>query len=161
MRIDKLSLLTLGLLTLFQASAADAVTDAITQAYAPYREALFGTNSRAQTESGRAIAEARSRWQALVVAYSKWPPPPYDRDLSFGQTLHEILTVYDQAALEIGQKKLAEAYETLERARDLLAELRRRNNVLVYSDHMNAYHAEMEQLLEVGPKMSSCGSADA
>lgn len=44
-----------------------------------------------------------------------------------------------------------EAHETLEAARDLMATLRQRNGVVVFSDHMNAYHAEMERLLIDGP----------
>lgn len=37
--------------------------------------------------------------------------------------------------------------------RDILAALRQRNQVIVYSDHMNTYHSEMEHALSAGPKM--------
>jgi len=53
--------------------------------------------------------------------------------------------------VEAGQ--LPQAHETLEGIRDLLADLRRRNGVIVFSDHMNAYHAAMETLLEAGPQV--------
>ncbi len=32
-------------------------------------------------------------------------------------------------------------------------ELRRRNQIVVFSDHMNAYHAQMERVLLEGPKL--------
>jgi hypothetical protein len=48
--------------------------------------------------------------------------------------------------------QLAAAHETLEDARDIMAQLRRRNQVIVYSDHMNAYHSEMEHVLIDGGK---------
>ena len=41
----------------------------------------------------------------------------------------------------------------MEAARDIMAELRRRNQIVVFSDHMNAYHAEMERVLIDGPKV--------
>jgi hypothetical protein len=45
------------------------------------------------------------------------------------------------------------AHETLEAARDIIAALRHRNQVVVYSDYMNDYHAQMEKVLIAGPKI--------
>lgn len=149
----------LGLLACLGARAADPVTEAINQAYAPYRAALFRTNSKAQAESEQAMAQARQAWQAIVDRYAAQPPIPYDRDPGFSASLQAVTKVYEQAAGEIGQGKLVQAHETLEQARDIMAELRRRNGVIVFSDHMNAYHAEMEHLLEQGPTLTSSPQA--
>ena len=135
------------------AQAADPFTDAMTEAYAPYRAALFRTNSKAQAESVQAIAAAQAAWRALAQRFGATPPPPYDRDEAFAQTLAKVSAVYDRAALEIADKRLAEAHETLEQARDLMSELRRRNAVITFSDHMNAYHAQMEHVLDDGPAL--------
>lgn len=145
----------LGLLACLGARAADPVTEAINQAYAPYRAALFRTNSKAQAESEQAIAQARQAWQSVLDRYAAKPPIPYDKDPEFGASLNAVLKVYEQAAGEIGQGKLVQAHETLEQARDIMAELRRRNGVIVYSDHMNAYHAEMEHLLQQEAALTS------
>ena len=48
---------------------------------------------------------------------------------------------------------MVEAHETLEDVREIMADLRRRNQVVVFSDHMNAYHAEMEHFLDDGEKI--------
>ncbi len=135
------------------ARAADAVTDAMQAAYAPYRAALFRTNSKAQVESEQAIARAQAEWNALVERFASRPPAPYDRDPAVAGALNAVADVYRKAEAEIRDKRLADAHETLEEARDLMAELRRRNGVVVYSDHMNAYHAEMEHVLQQGPKL--------
>jgi len=135
------------------AHAADPVTDAMVAAYAPYRAALFRTNSKAQAESEQAVAQAQLAWKALVERFAARPPAPYDRDAAFGPTLAQVAAVYDRAAVEVRERKLAEAHETLEQARDLMADLRRRNQVVVYSDHMNAYHEVMEHVLIDGPQM--------
>lgn len=135
------------------ACAADPVTDAITAAYAPYRAALFKTNSNSQPESQQAVEQARTAWQQIVSQYAAKAPAPYDRDKNFASALAEVSKVYDKAAAEIGQGQLSEAHETLEHARDVMAELRARNNVIVFSDHMNAYHSQMEHVLINGPKI--------
>jgi len=135
------------------AHAADELTDAMQAAYAPYRAALFRTNSKAQAESEQAIAATRRSWQAIADKYGAKPPAPYDRDADFAATLSKVAAVYDRAEREIRQQQLPQAHETLEEARDLLAALRQRNGVVVYSDHMNAYHAEMEHVLTEGPKL--------
>ena len=143
---------SLGLMVGTLGFAADPFTDAMTAAYAPYRVVLFRTNSKAQMESELAMAQAQQAWQKLVSTYAKAPPVPYDRDAQFAQTLADVAAVYETASQEIRDKKLAQAHETLEKARDLMADIRRRNQVIVYSDHMNAYHAEMEHMLDHGPK---------
>jgi hypothetical protein len=142
-----------GCLASIAAWASDEVTDAATSAYVPYRAALFRTNSNAQAESEQAIAEARRQWQAFADRYLERRPAPYDRDPDFAATVREVEKVYQAAETEIRAKLLPRAHETLEKARDLLAELRRRNGVITYSDHMNAYHSQMEHVLVDGPKL--------
>lgn len=133
--------------------AADPVTDAMQQAYAPYRVALFKTNSNAPAEAQQAIEQSQKAWAALTARFAKSPAAPYDRDAKFAQSLDQVAQVYDRAAAQIAQSKLADAHATLEEAREVMAELRHRNDVVVYSDHMNAYHAQMEHLLDEGGKL--------
>ena len=137
------------------ACAADSVTDAMQAAYAPYRVALFRTNSNAQAESQHAIAQAQQSWTKIIEQYSGRPPAPYDRDQAFATSLSEVSKVYAQAAREVAANQLSAAHETLEKARDIMAEMRRRNAVVIFSDHMNAYHSEMENVLINGPKILS------
>jgi len=136
----------------YPAFAADAVTDAMQKAYAPYRVALFKTNMSNQAESQQALTQAQQAWAQLTARFGSKPPAPYDRDPAFANSLAEVDKAYAQAAQEIAKNQLSPAHETLERVRDILAALRQRNQVIVYSDHMNAYHAEMEHVLIDGPK---------
>ncbi len=135
------------------AFAADPVTDAMQAAYEPYRIALFRTNSNAQVESQQAIAQAQQGWGKLTEQYAAKPPAPYDRDPAFATSLAEVSSVYAMAATQVNANQLTAAHDTLEKARDIMAEMRRRNQVVVFSDHMNAYHAEMENVLINGPKV--------
>lgn len=132
--------------------AADALTDAIDAAYPPYRTALFRTNAGAADESVRAVAAARDAWAALRRRFAAGPVTPYDRDAGFAKTLADVDDVYGRAAAEARDGRLAAAHETLEAVRDLIGELRRRNGVIAYSDHVNACHAQMEAVLKEGPR---------
>ena len=152
MRVLASLLFALGSLAALPALAADPVTDAMQAAYAPYRAALFRTNSKAQLESEQAIAQAQQAWKAISERFAGTPPAPYDRDTEFAKSLAQVAAVYQRAAQQVSDRRLAEAHETLEQVRDLIAGLRRRNDVVVFSDHMNAYHAEMEHVLGQGPQ---------
>jgi len=147
----KLSALALALaLWAAPAWAADAVTDAMQAAYVPYRAALFKTNAKAQAESEQTVADARAQFRALAERYADKAPAPYDRDPEFAATLKKVDQVLAQADAQIKARNLAQGHETLEQVRDLLGELRRRNGVVVFSDHMNAYHQEMEHVFDGG-----------
>lgn len=135
-----------------QTLAADAVTDAMQSAYAPYRAALFRTNGKSVPDAQQAMAQAKSAWQSIADRYAAKPPPPYDRDTEFAVTLAKVTQVYDLASAQINAGKLTEAHTTLEAARDLMADLRHRNQVATFSDEMNAYHAQMEHVLDDGAK---------
>jgi hypothetical protein len=71
----------------------------------------------------------------------------------FAASLAKVSAVYAKAAEQISANQLTPAHETLEQARDTMAELRHRNQVVVYSDHINAYHAHMEAMLKSGIKV--------
>lgn len=127
--------------------AADAVTDALQAAYAPYRQALFRTNGRDAAAAQAALDDAQRRWQALAEKYAAGAPAPYAADAQWAATLREVSAVYARADAQVKGGQLAQAHETLEQVRDLLAALRQRNQVAVYSDAMNAYHEVMEQVV--------------
>jgi hypothetical protein len=138
------------------ALSADAVTDAMLAAYAPYRAALFRTNGKSQEEAAKALDQAQQAWQALRQQIGNKALAPYDRDAKFDDTLAQVSAVYERATVEVRANQLGAAHETLEGVRDLLAELRHRNNVAVFSDAMNAYHAQMEHMFQPGdPAMTT------
>jgi cystathionine beta-lyase/cystathionine gamma-synthase len=146
------ALLVLSLLV-SSAFAMDPFTDAVQTAYVPYRSALFMTNTKSKTESKQAISKAQEAWSSIASQYGSKPPVPYDRDPGFSAALTEVGKIYIQAAREIDQDQLTQAHETLEKVRDVLAELRQRNQVIVFSDHMNAYHTAVEEVLLKGKQV--------
>lgn len=146
-----LSLRVIGLASLMGWSswvqAADPVTDAMQAANAPYRLALYKTNSPSQAEALQALTQAQQAWDKFRTQFATQPSAPYDRDPAFATSLATITKVYDQALAEVNANQLSTAHNTLEAVRDILADIRRRNQIVVFSDHMNAYHSQMEILL--------------
>jgi hypothetical protein len=148
--------LAVSLLTLFLSNstfALDPVTDAMQAAYGPYRAALFKTNGNSQVEASEAMIQAQRAWNELTIKFTASQPPPYDSDSAFKTSVAEVSKVYAKASEQVAANQLSAAHETLEVARDVLAELRRRNQIVVYSDHMNAFHSEMEHVLIDGAKL--------
>lgn len=130
--------------------AADPVTEALQSANAPYRMALFKTNSNSQSESLQALLQAQAAWDKLAQQFAAKVPAPYDRDDAFGASVAAVTKVYAKAVAETNAGDLKGAHNTLEEARDIMSELRKRNQVVVFSDHMNAYHEVMEHLMTGG-----------
>ena len=144
----------LGLATLLctgtLAQAADPVTDAMQTANAPYRMALFKTNGTSQAEALQALNQAQQAWDKLNTQVGAKPAAPYDRDTAFAASVAAVTKVYTKALTEINANDLKAAHNTLEDAREIMAAMRQRNNVVVFSDHMNAYHAVMEHIIVDG-----------
>lgn len=144
------SILSLSLLVIhISAMASDDITDAMNRAYQPYRVALFKTNSGSADDATKAIEQAQKRWGELQDKYAGKAVAPYDRDTKFSESLTAVASVYQQAHQYANEQKLHEAHEALENIREITAQLRHRNQVITYSDHMNAYHEQMEALLEL------------
>lgn len=148
------SLKTIGLAVALSvgmfAHAADPVTDLMQAANAPYRMALYKTNGKAQDEAQQALLQAQQAWSKLSTQLGAKPAAPYDRDPTFAASVAEVIKVYDQALQEVNAGQLSTAHNTLERVRDVMAGMRQRNNVVVFSDHMNAYHSQMEVIMVHG-----------
>ncbi len=132
------------------AFAGDPVTDAMVTANAPYRMALYKTNGISQTEALQAVTQARQAWNQFSLQYAAKPAAPYDRDAAFAKSVAAVSAVYEKALAEVNANDIKLAHDTLEAVRDITAEMRQRNQVVVFSDHMNAYHSQMETMMSQG-----------
>ncbi len=129
------------------AHAADPVTDLMQAANAPYRMALYKTNGQSQDEAMQALLKAQQTWSKISTQFAAKPAAPYDRDTAFAASVAEVSKVYEQAMKEVSAGQLTNAHNTLEQVREVMADMRQRNNVVVFSDHMNAYHSQMEVIM--------------
>lgn len=129
------------------AFAADVYTEAMQKAYIPYRLALIRTQDNMQADALQALEQAAMAWQKVRSDFVAKAPSPYDRDARFAWTLDEIAALYVQATHETRQGQLVQANGTLAKIRSLLSDQRRRNNVIIYSDYVNAYWQLLEGVI--------------
>lgn len=120
----------------------------VEKAYSAYRKALFQTNKKDAEKSGKANEMFIQQWKQIRQTYATKPPEVFSSDPEWESTLTSIEEIAQKSAGQITEGDLAEAHETLEAIRDELTELRKRNSVIVFSDHINNYHEVMEGLLE-------------
>lgn len=150
MRLPTLAALLLGLALSATAGLAGPFRDAEDQmraAYADYRVALFRTNQNDAAASRAAVADFAAKWERLAADWRRSPPPQYADDPRLGATLDEVARVNAEAARLVEAGRIADAHEVLEKIRDAIGALRARNGVVTFSDHMNAYHEQMEKVL--------------
>lgn len=119
---------------------------AIAAAYAEYRTALFRSNQNDRAGTEAAIDAFAAAWSRLAEAWRHSPPPQYAEDPEFPATVDRVSRIAAQARARAATD-VAAAHEILEAIRDELGALRARNGVVVFSDHVNAYHALMEHIV--------------
>ena len=145
-------------LTLTGLALAGPVSDfesAMRAAYADYRSALFLTNTNKGEPALQAIDGFSRQWAALADAGAV-APPQYADDTGFRRTLDVVAETAAQAKVEVESGALTKAHETLEGIREQIGQLHERNNIIGFSDRMNAYHAMMERIL--GTDYSGAGA---
>lgn len=116
-------------------------------AYAPYRAALLQTNLKDQGGTERALAAFETAWGKLMATYRSAPPPQYADDPAWAATIGAVEQALAKAKAEAAKKSLPAAHDALEQIRGEFAALRARNSVITFSDHVDAYHEKMEQIL--------------
>lgn len=114
--------------------------------YGDYRVALFQSNKGDVQATYIALLDLANGWNNLRADWQGSPPPQYQDDPNFAATLTKVMEHIDKAAGQLG--KLPEAHITLEAVRDEIGDLHLRNGLFRFSDRMNAYHAQMEHVLE-------------
>lgn len=147
-RLLSLSALALSLSsTIAFAGPVQDFETALRGSYGNYRMALFATNSGDAAKSAKAMAGFADSWAALTASYGTTPPPQYETDAGFAATFAAVQAQIDAAKADIDAGALPKAHEALEGVRGQIGALHERNNIVSFSDRMNAYHAAMEEVL--------------
>jgi hypothetical protein len=147
MRLAAAAALCAPLLAL-PARAADPFTDAVAQAHPPYRVALFRSVAGPPEAARAAIDQAAAAWDSVEARFRIMLPVPYAGDADWPATRDAVRRAFAEARAAAALGDLPAAQEALEMVREHLGEMRRRNGVVAYSDHVNLYRAEMERALE-------------
>ena len=129
-----------------QASDLSRFHDALAQAYAPYRSAVFYLRTGNAMVAGFELEQMRERWSALEARYAAAPPDAYADETDFAATLAAIGHSADTAAEAAAAGDAEAAAAALEPVRGTLAAMRRRAGVRVFSDCVDEVNAAMDAL---------------
>ena len=163
-RAAKTALLAFAcLFTLAPAGFADGTgfLTAQADAYAHYREAVFYTRTGNTAVAGLALDEFVVKWAALAAKYADSPPAEYAGDASWKDTLQEIMKRAETGLDALDADDPEAARDAIDPIRAMLGDLRRRNNVTAYSDHVDALGMAMDVLARYRKEVRDLGDAAA
>lgn len=134
-------------------------TAAHADAYTHYREAAFYVRSGNIAVAGLALDEFIVKWSALVGQFADNPPAEYAGDAGWKDTLREVLTRAETGLDALDEDDPEAARDAINPIRGILGDLRRRNNVVTYSDHVDALGAAMDVLARYRKEIKDLGDA--
>lgn len=146
-----------------QAGASDlrAFNDAFADAYGHYRQAVFYGRSGNIAVAALELEQFVGKWTGVVARFGANPPDAFTDDRAWAETL-ELVGLAAQRGLEQLDAGDAEAaQEALDPIRDVTGDLRRRNGVSVYSDHVDELSAAMDVLAYYRRAIEDLGDPEA
>ena len=114
--------------------------------YAHYREAVFHARTGNTPVAALALDDFVVKWSALVGQFGDNPPAEYAGDGAWKDTLQVILTSAEEGLDALDADDPETAREKINPIRAMLGDLRRRNNIVSWSDNVDALSAAMEVL---------------
>lgn len=131
------------------ARAADAAAEFHRQtsdAYRHFREAVFYLKRKNSMAGTFELESFRDKWRAIAAAYASKPPAPYASDGKWADTLSAIAAMADKALNTAMDGDTDAAGQALQPVKGMLGELRRRNGVVLFRDHVEAANAAFARL---------------
>jgi hypothetical protein len=115
-------------------------------AYRHYREAVFYLKRKNAMAGGFELESFRDKWRALDAAYGAKPPAPYAKDAKWAETLAAVAAVADKALVFAMDGETEAATKALAPVKTMLGELRKRNGIVLFRDHIEAANAAFKRL---------------
>jgi hypothetical protein len=129
-------------------------------AYEHYREASFHGRTGNTPVAALALDEFIVKWSALEARFADSPPAEYAGDANWKTTLGKILARAETGLNALDADDPEAAREAINPIRGILGDLRRRNNVVTFSDHVDALSAAMDVLARYRREVKDLGDAE-
>jgi hypothetical protein len=143
------------------ASDLGAFNDAFADAWAHYRQAVFYGRSGNVGVAALELDDFVAKWSVLAARFGDNPPDAFAEDLSWKSTLDSIGAIARQGLGQLDGGDVEGANKTLAPVRGIVGDLRRRNSVRVYSDHVDELSAAMDILAVYRREVKELGEPDA
>lgn len=117
-----------------------------------YIAALALSSQGKTVETRKALADLTRSWRSFSERYRAGNPADAEWAKDFdavGQRIEEAV------AIAAAERKVTDAHEALEEVRVVMAQLRERNGLEYFIDHLTAFHAPMEDIVLVAKDKSA------
>ncbi len=131
-----------------KAGEADAFHGALIAAYGHYKEAQFYARRGNAMSAAFELEALQDKWRGLAKRYAGQPPAPYANDGQWRRTIDDVARRTDQALGAATAGDANSAWEQLKPIRGLITDLRRRNRVVLFSDHVDAASRAFRHLFQ-------------
>jgi hypothetical protein len=132
--------------TAMAADRLDAFEAASGEAYRHYRGAVSYLRTGNLALAALELEDMAQKWDGLMAEFAEAPPEAFADDARWSESLAEVGRRARDALAAVDAGRAEAATETLVPVRQALAELRRRNGVTFFSDHIDAVSAAMDAL---------------
>ncbi len=140
------ALALVGAAGLARASDLADFNEASAAAYEHYRAATSYLRTGNAALAAIELEAAQGKWQGVVTRFAESPPDAFAGDPSWATTLSGIGNRLEESLAAIDAGDLKAAGEILAPIRGELSGLRARNNVVVFSDRVDAVSTAMDRL---------------
>jgi hypothetical protein len=135
-----------------QAADLKAFNEAVALAYQHYRGASFYLRTKNLAVATFELDDMQVAWRVVEARFSDAPPDSFAGDPAWRETLRDIGARIEKALDAAGDGDLKRVAAFVGPVRGLLATLRARNNVYVFSDCVNEANAAGEAILAFRPR---------
>ncbi len=140
------AVLALALAGAARASDLADFNTAVAAAYGHYRAAAAYLRTGNAALAAIELEAAREKWRGVEARFASSPPDAFGDDPAWASTLARIGAALEQALAATDAADFKAARETLAPIRGALGDLRARNNVVVFSDRVDAVTVAMDRL---------------
>ena len=144
-----------------QAGELAAFNEAFAGAWGHYRQAVFYGRTGNAAVAALELDAFTAKWSALVARFGDDRPDAVAGDTAWQETLQSIGATAGQGLEQLDAGDLEAAKTTLAPIREIAGEMRRRNGVAVYSDHVDELSAAMDVLAGYRREIKDLGGAEA
>lgn len=123
---------------------------ALANAWAHCRDALYQSRPGGgdQPATSEALAAFVAAWDELEERWGDAPPPHYSEDVTFSHELAQVGEVGRRAAAFARTGRVGQAHAALSQIPALLAEMRRKNGIETYTDHLDAFAEALAEITD-------------
>lgn len=135
-----------------QAADLKAFNESVAAAYRHFRGASFYLRTGNLAVATFELDDMQAAWRAVETRFSAAPPDSFAADPAWRETLRDIGARIENALRAAEEGDLKRTVSAVGPVRGLLAALRARNNVYVFSDCVNEANAAGEAILAFRPR---------